>query len=360
MTASIALSPPPAPAVAPIVLSVDLGRTATKTTISRDPKQTVAIPANVACLTVDQVRQGDFAARASDPLLDIWLEYQGRGYAIGQLAADFGAPLGVGQSKLQDALVKTFASIGYFGLSGDIAVALGLPYYSQEQFDREKQAAIATLQAPHLMVYRGETVAVDIRKVWVMPEGYGSLLWCDADTRKSAPDLAGVSAAVVDIGHQTTDFLAVDRFRFARGTSRSEPFAMAQFYSQVAAQIAGADSQSLALIAAVHRPEGERFYRPRGETRPTDLDAMLPSLRRSFARELSDRLMGWLPERVEDVIVCGGGGEFFWPDLRALFKEAKLRAHLAKPSRLSNALGQYLYGEAQMAILGQQADRAEG
>ncbi|MEM8602719.1 MAG: ParM/StbA family protein [Cyanobacteria bacterium P01_H01_bin.121] len=338
------------PASPPQVLSVDLGRTATKTSISRTPNDVVLIPANVAHLTVEQVRRGSFESQPTDPLSDIWLEYQGRGYAVGQLGADFGADLGVGQSKVEDALVKTFACVGYFDLAGELAVVLGLPFHTQEQFDREKQEIISILQAPHRMVYRGKLVDINISQVWVMPEGYGSLIWCEASQTRKTVDFPSLSIAIVDIGHQTTDFLMVDRFRFARGASKSEAFAMAQFYNQVAAQIPGAVSQSLQLIQAVHKPEGERFYRPRGETKPTDLDLILPSLRRGFARELSDRLVTWLPERVTDVIVCGGGGEFFWPDLRPLLREAKLRGHLAKPSRQSNALGQLLYGQTQVAM----------
>jgi plasmid segregation protein ParM len=342
-----------APTPTMTLLSIDLGRTSTKTCVSRDPKDVVLIPANVAHLTVEQVRRGGFESQPSDPLLDIWLEYQGEGHAVGQLAADFGANLGVGQSKVEDALVKTLACIGFFNLSGDIGIVLGLPYHSQEQFDREKEHITSLLQSPHVLVYRGDSVAVNIQKVWVMPEGYGSLIWSEAQSSQSkrsasSPDFPNLSVAIVDIGHQTTDFLMIDRFRFARGASQSESFGMAQFYDQVAVQIEGADSQSLSLIEVVHRPEGERFFRPKGVSKPTDLDEILPSLRKSFARELSNRLLKWLPERVTDVIVTGGGGEFFWNDLRPLLKDAKLKGHLAKPSRQANALGQYIYGEAQL------------
>jgi plasmid segregation protein ParM len=65
-------------------------------------------------------------------------------------------------------------------------------------------------------------------------------------------------------------------------------------------------------------------------------------------------LVTWLPERVTDVIISGGGGEFFWSDLRPLLKEAKLKGHLAKPSRTANALGQYIYGELQIMSLSKQ------
>lgn len=331
------------------ILSVDLGRTSTKTCISRDPNDVVFIPANVAHLTVDQVRGGGFESRPTDSLLDMWLEYQGRGYAIGHLAADFGANLGVGQSKVVDALAKVFACIGYFNLKGDISVVLGLPYLSQEQFEKEKEELLSLLRAPHQMSYRGEPLEVNIEQIWVMPEGYGSLMWSEAQDKKNPMiDLTKLSVAVVDIGHQTTDFLMIDRFRFARGASKSVNFAMSQFYEQVAAKIEGSDSQSMSLIEAVHKLQGERFYRPRGATKPTNLDEFLPGLREGFARELSTRLVEWLPERVTDVVVAGGGGEFFWNDLQPLLKEAQLRAHLAEPARKANALGQYIYGEAQV------------
>ncbi|MBW4650783.1 MAG: ParM/StbA family protein [Kastovskya adunca ATA6-11-RM4] len=333
------------------ILSVDLGRTSTKTCVSRDPNSVVFIPSNVKRLSMEQVRGGTFEARTTDPLLDMWLEYQGSGYAVGQLAEDFGANLGVGQSKVEDALAKVLACIGYFTLKDEISVILGLPYLSQEQFEREKEQIVSLLSGPHIMNYRGEEFSVNITKVWVMPEGYGSLMWSEAQTKKgpSSPDFTKLSVAIVDIGHQTSDFLMVDSFRFARGASKSEAFGMSQFYEQVATQIEGADSQSSSLIAAVNRPKGDRFYRPRGSTKPTNLDDILPNLKESFSRDMCNRVLAWLPERVTDVIITGGGGEFFWEDIQRLLKEAKISAHLAAPSRQANALGQYIYGEAQLA-----------
>ncbi|AFY56314.1 plasmid segregation actin-type ATPase ParM [Rivularia sp. PCC 7116] len=333
------------------ILSVDLGRTSTKTTVSREPGSVVFVSSNVKQMTMEQVRGGVFEARATDPLMDLWLEYQGNGYAVGQLAADFGADLGVGQSKVEAALIKVLASVGYFKLKDDISVILGLPYLSQEQFEKEKAQLISQVTGPHVMNFRGEPVKVNVTKVWVMPEGYGSLLWCESQPKKApgAPDFTKVSAAIVDIGHQTTDCLMVDNFRFARGASRSEDFGMSKFYELVAAEIEGADSQSLSLIAAVNKPKGERFYRPRGSSKPTNLDDFLPNLIEMFSREICTRVLAWLPERVTDVILTGGGGEFFWEDVQRLLKEAKINAHLAAPSRQANALGQYIYGEAQLS-----------
>ncbi len=333
------------------ILSVDLGRTSTKTCVNREPNNVVFVSANVKQMSMEQVRGGVFEARATDPLMDLWLEYQGSGYAAGQLAADFGADLGVGQSKVEDALVKVLACAGYFKLKDDISVVLGLPYHSQEQFEREKAQMISQVSGPHVMNFRGESVSLNINKVWVMPEGYGSLLWCEAQPKKGAtvPDFTKVSVAIVDIGHQTTDCLMVDNFRFARGASKSEDFGMSKFYELVAAEIEGADSQSLSLIATVNRPKGDRNYRPRGASKPTNLDDFLPNLIEMFSREICSRVLAWLPERVTDVILTGGGGEFFWEDVQRLLKEAKINAHLAAPSRQANALGQYIYGEAQLS-----------
>lgn len=333
------------------ILSVDLGRTSTKTTVSREPGSVVFVSSNVKQMTMEQVRGGVFEARATDPLMDLWLEYQGNGYAVGQLAADFGADLGVGQSKVEAALIKVLASAGYFKLKDEISVILGLPYLSQEQFEKEKAQLISQVTGPHVMNFRGEEVTINVTKVWVMPEGYGSLLWCESQPKKApgTADFTKVSAAIVDIGHQTTDCLMVDNFRFARGASKSEDFGMSKFYELVAAEIEGADSQSLSLIAAVNKPKGERFYRPRGSSKPTNLDDFLPNLIEMFSREICTRVLAWLPERVTDVILTGGGGEFFWEDVQRLLKEAKINAHLAAPSRQANALGQYIYGEAQLS-----------
>ncbi len=333
------------------ILSVDLGRTSTKTSISREPGNVVFVPANVKQMTMEQVRGGVFEARATDPLMDLWLEYQGNGYAVGQLAADFGANLGVGQSKVESALVKVLGCAGYFKIKDEISVVLGLPFLSLDQFEREKAQLISQVTGPHVMNFRGESVSLNINKVWVMPEGYGSLLWCEAQPKKGpgTPDFTKLSAAIVDIGHQTIDCLMVDNFRFARGASKSEDFGMSKFYELVAAEIDGSDSQSLALISAVNKPKGERFYRPKGSSKPTNLDDFLPNLIEMFSREICSRVLAWLPERVTDVILTGGGGEFFWEDIQRLLKEAKINAHLAAPSRQANALGQYIYGEAQLS-----------
>jgi len=335
------------------ILSVDLGRTSTKTCVSREPNNVVFIPANVKQMSIEQVRGGVFEARATDPLMDLWLEYQGNGYAVGQLAADFGANLGVGQSKVEDALVKVLACAGYFKLKDEISVVLGLPFLSLEQFEKEKAQLISQVGGPHVLNFRGESVSLNVSKVWVMPEGYGSLLWSEAQPKKgtTVPDFTKISVAIVDIGHQTVDLLMVDNFRFARGASKSEDFGMNKFYELVAAEIQGADSQSLALISAVNKPKGERFYRPKGASTPTNLDDFLPNLTEMFSREICSRVLAWLPERVTDVIITGGGGEFFWEDVQRLLKEAKISAHLAAPSRQANALGQYIYGEAQLSAV---------
>lgn len=335
------------------ILSIDLGRTSTKASTSRNPNEVVFIPSNIKALTVDTARGGGFESKNTDPLLDIWVEYQGMGYAVGQLAADFGASLfkdgSDSPSKVDDALIKLFACIGYFKLQGDIDVVLGLPFYSQSQFEQEKEHITRLLSGGHEMLYRGEKISVNVTTVRIMPEGYGSLIWLEAQGGQGVPNFADLSVAIVDVGHQTTDFLTVDRFRFARGVSQSDTFAMGKFYEEVASKIEGADSQSLYLLEAVHKPAGERLYRPRGAVKPFNLDDIVPELRKNFARDLSDRVVRWLPERVTDVVVTGGGGEFFWEDLQPLLKNAGLRAHLVQPSRKANALGQYVYGEAQLA-----------
>ncbi|MBE9059351.1 ParM/StbA family protein [Sphaerospermopsis sp. LEGE 08334] len=341
------------------ILSVDLGRTSTKTCVSREPGNVAFIPANVKQMSIEQIRGGVFESKATDPLMDLWMEYQGKGYAVGQLAADFGAGLGVGQSKVEDAVVKVLAAAGYFKLKDEISVVLGLPFLSSEQFEKEKTALISQVTGPHVFNFRGESLSLNITKVWVMPEGYGSLLWSEAQPNKtpSSPDFTKISVGIVDIGHQTIDCIMVDNFRFARGLSQSEDFGMSKFYELVANEIGGADSQSLALISAVNKPKGERFYRPKGASKPTNLDDFLPNLTEQFSREICARVLAWLPERVTDVIITGGGGEFFWEDVQRLLKEAKINAHLAAPSRQANALGQYLYGEAQLSASAVRAAR---
>ena len=80
----------------------------------------------------------------------------------------------------------------------------------------------------------------------------------------------------------------------------------------------------------------------------TDLDTILPEIKSDFARELYNHLMRWLPERTRDIIITGGGGGFFWENLRALIKTSNLTPHFAVPPRQANALGQLAYGQIRL------------
>ncbi|MBD2694149.1 ParM/StbA family protein [Anabaena catenula FACHB-362] len=333
------------------ILSVDLGRSAIKTCVSREPGNVAFIPSPVKQMSIKQIRGLVLEAKGTDPLMNLWIEYQDIGYAVGQLAEDFGANLGLGQSVLEDALIKVLSSAGYFKLKDEIAVVLSLPFVSLEQFENEKAHLDRLLIGLHVMNFRGELVSLNITKVWVMPNGYGSLLWSETQPNKVAtfPDFTKIPLAVVDIGYQTVDMIMVDNFRFVKYLSNSEDFGMSKFYELIAYEIGGADSQSLALISAVNKPKGERFYRPKGASKPTNLDDFIPYLTEYFYRENCSRVLAWLPERVNDVIITGGGGDFFWEDVQRLLKEAKINAYLAAPSRQANALGQYIYGEAQLS-----------
>lgn len=164
----------------------------------------------------------------------------------------------------------------------------------------------------------------------------------------SVPDFTKIPVAIVDNGYEYTNMLMVDNFRFIRDASQSENFGMSKFYELLAVEVEGADSQSLSFIAVANKPKGDRFYLPKGASKPTNLDDFLPCLTELFSREFCSRVLAWLPERVTDVIITGGGGEFFWEDVQRLLKEAKINAHLATPSRQANALGQYIYGDVKM------------
>ena len=331
------------------ILSVDLGRSAIKTCVSREPGNVAFIPSPVKQMSIKQIRGLVLKAEGTDPLMNLWIEYQDIGYAVGQLAEDFGANLGVGQSVLEDALIKVLSSAGYFKLKDEIAVVLSLPFISLDQFENEKAHLNRLLIGLHVMNFRGELVSLNITKVWVMPNAYGSLLWSETQPNKAVtvPNFTKIPLAVVDIGHQSIHMIMVDNFRFVKYLSKSEDFGMSKLYELIAAEIDGADSQSLALISVLNKPKCERFYRPKGASKPTNLDDFLPNLTEQFSREICSRVLAWLPERVNDVIITGGGGEFFWEDVQRLLKEAKINAYLAAPSRQADALGQYIYGEAQ-------------
>ena len=82
-------------------------------------------------------------------------------------------------------------------------------------------------------------------------------------------------------------------------------------------------SQSLALIAAVNQPQGQRFYCLRGASKPTNLDDLLPNLKENFPREMCNRLLAWFPGRVTDVILTGGAESSFGAIFSVCLKRLK-------------------------------------
>ncbi|WP_427160750.1 ParM/StbA family protein [Aliinostoc sp. HNIBRCY26] len=327
------------------ILSVDLGRNFTKACASCEPGDVVSIPAYVK-------KSPSFGYdRSGLPLMDLRLGYEGSGYAVGQLAANLGANIGIGQSKLEDALIKVLASAAYFKRIGeiydDISVVISLPFFSTKEFEMQKAQLISMITGQHFMQFRDLPVQLNISKVWVMPEGYGTLLWSIALPKISdIPDVTDAPVAIVDIGYENLQMLIVDNFRLVRDASKSESFGMSNLYERLSRYVESADSQSLAFIEAMNKSKGDRFYFPKGAYKSINLDDFLPKLTETFSRELCSRILAWLPEQVTNVIITGGGGEFFWNDIQRLLIRtgSKINAYLATPSRQANALGQYLYG----------------
>ncbi|MDB9324077.1 ParM/StbA family protein [Nodularia spumigena CS-591/04] len=354
------MNTPKSPAANPLntknILSVDLGKLYTKACISRNPDNVVVIPSHVQYIGFSQIFSGamyKYQAISNNPLINIWLEYKGSGYAVGQLAAKFGANLGFGQSKVDDALVKVLAAAGHFKLKDEISVVISLPFFYPAQFEKEKLELTSLLFGPHVMNFRGESVYLNITKVWVIPDGLCSLLWTKTKSNKgfSIPDFTKIPVGIVDIGYQNINFITVDNFQWVKDTSEIEDFGMNKFYEIIAAEIDGADSQSLGLICAVNKPKGERFYRPKSASKPTNLDDFLPNITEMFSRDICYLVFDWLPEGVTDIIITGGGGEFFWEEIQPRFKEARINAYLAAPSRQANVLGQYIYIEALLSAV---------
>ncbi|NEO33243.1 MAG: ParM/StbA family protein [Symploca sp. SIO3C6] len=329
------------------VLSVDLGTTETKACLNANPEYVEFIPAYVKELSVNQV-QGVIQPFASDVYSNLTVEYRGKGYALGNRAEDEQGSLGLTESKVAHAVVKVLGIVTLFELTGDVALVIGLPYLSLEQFESEREQLIEALEfQTKVWNFRKETKEISVQEVFVIPEGFCSLYWAQQSDAK-APPFEKTSVAIIDIGHRTTDMLSVNRFNLAVGSTLSIPFAMSEFYRRVGERIGFGNHESSCLIQAVTALEGDRFFRPKGRRKGIDLDEVLPSLRSTFAEEVCDRVIEWLPERTRIVCVVGGGGKYFWQELKELFLEAGLKPYLIEPCRKATALGQWLYGSNQL------------
>jgi plasmid segregation protein ParM len=183
---------------------------------------------------------------------------------------------------------------------------------------------------------------VTIEQVHVVPQPFGSLFRAliSPEGRVTDPEgLATCKVGVLDIGTHTTDAILSDHLTYVEVHSGSIPVATGQLYDLVRRAVA--DRYDLELT----RPEiADVVETGKATAFGKQLNArhLVDEARASVARQVvafAQTLWGDA-KTYATIILTGGGGVYFEPQVRAAFPHA----HLAADAQLANAQGFYRYG----------------
>lgn len=229
-------------------------------------------------------------------------------------------------AKREDYETLVFAALRLLGVTGDLAVSVGLPLnLFRNQALREELSARLTGREAWVGVDGRSAAQIRIGALRVLPQAVGAFLPAAAADPALSRELVGV----IDVGFRTTDFTVlrpgsqtpvVDSDR-----SGSVALGVGAIYASVAQALTAkyGTLNSAEGVEAAH--ERRTTYRLFGEEIP------LGGLLDQAGRELGERLerelrRAWGEEwpRFGAVLVAGGGGEFLWKTLSTLHPVVRL------------------------------------
>lgn len=243
-----------------------------------------------------------------------------------------------GIEELQALLLTSLALLGAGG--EDVELALGLPLGPASLHCQGLSSLLGGLEGQVTIQGQPPCRVRLAAEVLVMPEGLGALL---SEVRRGG--LGGSEVAVVDIGYRTTDFLVAgpgpQGLRHRPDLSGTLDLGYGQVVVQVAAQLAARLGGVRPDILRVEHALAEGGGRLALGGLSLDLAEDAAVAEAHLARRLTYRLRqiwGEHLDRLDAVLVAGGGGQALFTELAPLHPAARL---VAEPS-FGNALG-YLY-----------------
>ncbi|MCU0970382.1 MAG: ParM/StbA family protein [Gammaproteobacteria bacterium] len=209
--------------------------------------------------------------------------------------------------------------------------------------DPRRRDALRRLLLGHHRTARG---AVDVREVRILPQPVGAyvdLLWGDLGSEDLERIEAG-TVLVLDVGYFSVDWGVIVHGELRRDASGTSLEAMSVVLEKTAERIArvhGGRPQPLAVEAALR--EGREHLRVLGARVPLApvlagvaeeiAGVSLEALRQALRREATN---------VDLVLLTGGGGALYGPQVAELFPGAEVR--LAPEPVAANARGFFHYG----------------
>jgi hypothetical protein len=283
-------------------------------------------------------------------------------YAVGYLAASqFHANAGLSELKYERALPKTLAAVWvasqYLSLGNQFNAAIGvlLPpgeYEDREHFEALLRSALANYETPT------GTLNVNLSQFNCKPEGGGIYLMHSAE--HSAQVKLSV-CAVVMVGYRNASILVSNRGQV--GQFKTSNLGFIRMVELVQKRSSGLDTTELAQAIATSgeevdiRPLRRLFQDTDADLRREKVDKLTKAIKESrteYVAMLESWLKEALPQRLGEVILCGGTADYLHRELNEHFPATPITWHadidipeeLDKydmGNRCADVYGMYLY-----------------
>jgi|CXWL01.1.fsa_nt_gi plasmid segregation protein ParM len=192
-------------------------------------------------------------------------------------------------------------------------VVTGLPvmdYADREWMEEE-------FRKRHVININGEVVTVDVKRLCIIPQPYGSYFDLAVRADGGDPRLVEGSVGVVDIGYLTTDLITVHDRQYVAKLSLSVSEGMSTVYRRCAQILAGHFPVDVTErnVESILRDGVQTM----GATHPVD-QALVAHVFRDFAETVRAKMVSlWGKEHIKTLVLSGGGGAALEGHLREHF-----------------------------------------
>ncbi|MEX2683341.1 MAG: hypothetical protein Q6373_017325 [Candidatus Sigynarchaeota archaeon] len=327
---------------------MDLGTSSLKTSFENGTKKFKMIS------MIGDVSEGWTGMSTDKSLINnLVMEHDGKEYFVGELArtqSEIKYPL-VSEGKMksaENAFIALKSSLVNIAEDGDeFIIGVGVPVATPMN---EMKELSRLLKGTHEIKCRNDAtgekrqLTVNVKKAVVIPEPYGTYYW----TLKERKVDVAIDAVLIDIGHGSTDFLAMYQGRPMRQSSGSLNEATDTLTNRISKKLndqTGKYVRPYELMKSIEL--GRDSVMIGGET------FSIKDVKNYYAEQISKimvdeaaRLIGFMPPDsfVELYVCCGGGAYIFGPFIQKALAQMKM---IAKPEDcfippdpvMSNAMG---------------------
>lgn len=283
-------------------------------------------------------------------------------YAVGYLAqTQFFGNAGLSEPKYERALPKTLAAVWVasrqltLGNQFNVAIGVLLPpgeYEDRERLEALLRSALARYQTPT------GTLKVNLSQFNCKPEGGGIYLMYCADR---STEVKRCVCAVVMVGYRNASVLVSNRGQV--GQLKTSNLGFIRMVELVQQRSSGLEATALAEAMATAgesvdiRPLRRLFQDADTDLRREKVDKLsqvIKEARTEYATMLKSWLKEALPQRVDEVVLCGGTADYLHRELNEHFPATPITWHAdidipeeldqsKMGNRLADVYGMYLY-----------------